>query len=491
MKDRTLPELNEQSLREMFAKSADVVIESYVYGREDNPIPVLLLFCQGMADAKRISDQVLPHLHAMLERRTVFDADSLSQSKSLQLHPMAGPNLMESIMLRVYGGDLVLFFEGAGLVYTLNMAQPPNRTPEESSTEVSIKGPRDAFTEDVIGNIALVRKRMKTSALCCEKFVIGERSHTTVALMFIQDIAQQEVIEEARRRLTALNVDGLISSAQLEEALADRAFSLFPLIDYVGRPDYVADSLLRGRFAVLVDGSPMALLGPTNLMEILKSPEDVHLPFYYVALERLLRLFGMCVALFLPGFWIAVSGFNLDQIPFPLLATISSARLGLPISGPMDFFLMLVLFELFREAGLRLPKAVGQTVAVVGGLIIGDAAISAGITGPVTLVVAALSTMSMFTLISQSLAGSITVLRLLILITCFMFGMYGFMLSIVGFALYLSTLESFGVPYLTPLSPPKFREMAAGVLAIPWKKQKRRPSFLHPEDATRKGGKSD
>jgi hypothetical protein len=207
-------------------------------------------------------------------------------------------------------------------------------------------------------------------------------------------------------------------------------------------------------------------------------------------MERLLRAIGVMVAVFFPGFYIAITSFNFDQIPFPLLATIASIRLGLPLSGPMDFFLMLGLFELFREAGVRLPKAVGQTVAVIGGLIVGDAAIRAGITGPTTLVAVAISTMSMFTLVNQSLAGSVTLLRIAILIVSTTFGMFGFMISVIALALYLSTLESFGVPYLTPLSPPSLRDMFNAVKYKKWKIAKRRPSFLKPLDDTRKRGGS-
>lgn len=232
----------------------------------------------------------------------------------------------------------------------------------------------------------------------------------------------------------------------------------------------------------------MALIAPANLTMILKSPEDVHFPGYYVAIERTLRLIGLVVALFFPGFYIAVTAFNFDQIPFPLLATIASVRIGLPISGPMDFFLMLGLFELFREAGLRLPKAVGQTVAVVGGLIIGDAAIRAGITSPATLVAVAISTMSMFSLVNQSLAGSVTLLRIAILIMSSLLGMFGFIISVVALALYLSTLESFGVPYMTPISPPSLRDMFGTLKFNALKVAKRRPSFLKPIDDTRKEG---
>jgi hypothetical protein len=205
-------------------------------------------------------------------------------------------------------------------------------------------------------------------------------------------------------------------------------------------------------------------------------------------MERVLRFIGLLLAIFLPGFWVSVSAYNLDQIPFPLLATITTARLGLPVSSPMDLFLMLGMFEVFREAGVRLPKAVGQTVAVVGGLIIGDAAIRAGITSPTTLVVTAISTVATFTLINQTLVGSVSLLRIGVLLMSSVFGMYGLIAASLGLLLYLASRESFGVPYLSPLSPPGREDIPQSVLSKPWRRRERRPQYIEPNDPTRTGG---
>ncbi|PYI51380.1 spore germination protein [Paenibacillus flagellatus] len=485
-----LPELNEPKLRELFARSDDIRIESCEFGPAPVRHQVVLLYCEGMADTKLIHQLLLPRLHEMLGGVRTIDRELVERNETLLLRPIPGVGGKEGLMTSLYSGMLVLWFESAGLWYALDISDPPNRKPEESSTEVSIKGPRDAFTESVTTNVALIRKRLKSHSLRCEKTDIGVRSRTTVALLYIDDVANPEMVGEARRRLARIRIDGLVSSKQLEEELVDTPFSLFPLMNYIGRPDYAADSLLRGRMCLIVEGSPMALIAPANLALIVKSPEDVHFPFYYVAIERMLRFFGLLLAIFLPGFYIAVTAFHFDQIPFPLLATITSVRIGLPLSGPMDFYIMLFLFELFREAGMRLPKAVGQTIAVVGGLIVGDAAIRAGITGPATLVVVAISTMAMFTLVNQSLAGSVTLLRIIILIASTVLGMFGFMTAVVALALYLATLESFGVPYMAPLSPPTFRDLFLAIFAKPFRWIVRRPSFLRPVDGTRKRGDS-
>jgi F0F1-type ATP synthase membrane subunit c/vacuolar-type H+-ATPase subunit K len=479
-----MEQLDEPKIRAFFSKSADVKIHRHSLGVPPSLQIVLLLYCNGMADTKQINEYVLPALETLLKQQEPDRMVGGLLEKFLDLISIPSDRFDEAIT-RVYSGHLVLFFVNDHALYSLDVANLPQRSPEESSTEVSVKGPRDAFTEELTVNVALVRKRLRSNSLCNESFVVGRRSKTNVSLLYLGDVVRPAVVEEARRRLQSLEIDALIGSAQLEELLADTKYPLFPMFDYIGRPDFVADSLVRGRFSILVDGSPMAIIGPTNLTAILKSPEDMYLPFYFVALERALRIIGLFVSILLPGFWVSVSSFNMDQIPFPLLATIVSSKLGLPLSGALDFYFMLGLFELFREAGLRLPRAVGQTVAVVGGLIVGEAAIGAGITSPTTLVVSAVTAVSSFTLVNQSLNGTVTVLRIFILICGSVLGMYGFFIGILATVLYLSVQRSFGVSYLAPLSPPDFREWVQALLAIPVRLQKKRPGFLRTKDPTR------
>jgi len=478
--------MDERLLREAFRDAADVVIRSNKMGQGDAAQNVVMLYCDGMVDHKQINAVIFPQLDAVFESLNTPHALAEALESRLEAQALAKPHDIEQLAANVFSGELLILFADSQLLYAVNIANSPQRKPEESSTEISIKGPRDAFTEDAATNVALIRKRLKSLSLCNERFVLGRRSQTAVNLLYVKDIADSAIVSQAADRLRKLDTDGVISVSQLEEALSGSPYALFPLIDYVGRPDHAAESLLMGRFVVLLEGSPMALIGPGDLLFLIKSPEDSHLPFYYVALERLLRVAGLLLAIFLPGLYVAVSTFQLDQIPFPLLATITTSRLGLPLSGPVDFFLMLGLFEVFREAGVRLPKAVGQTVAVVGGLIIGDAAIRAGITSPTTLVITGISTVATFTLVNQTLVGSVTVLRLGVLVLSATFGIFGLMVSALGLLLYLSSLTSLGVPYLTPMSPLRGKSLLEGMLAIPWRSRTTRPAFLKPRDPSRR-----
>lgn len=362
--------LTESSIRDLFKNCADVEIKRYEMG-DQKPREVLLLYCKGLADQKQINQYVISRIESVLDHNNITELE-----KKMDLKPLQGS---EEIISNVFSGHLILVFLKNNKLYTLNVNDPPQRTPEQSNTEISIKGPKDGFVEELERNVALVRKRLKTNSMCYESFTIGKRSRTKVALLYMNDIIQPKVINEARRRLQKINIDALQGSNQLEEILSDYSYSLFPLIDYTGRPDFVVDYLLHGRFVVLVNGSPTGVVGPANLTLLFKSPEDLYMPFYFVFFERILRLIGLILSIFLLGFWVALSAYNVEQIPFPLLATVTVSRIGLPLPAPLEALLMMGLFELFREAGARLPSTVGQTVAVVGGIIVGDAAIRAGL----------------------------------------------------------------------------------------------------------------
>ena len=433
---------------------------------------------------KSINEFVLPRLEKLASSA---EDEHANWPRHLDWTPI---EKLDEVPEIVFSGQLIICFDNRQTLLALDIANPPKRDPQEANTEMAIKGPRDGFVEEAIANVALIRKRLNTASLNHESFIIGKRSRTYVALLYIQDIVNPKLIDEVKRRLKRIDIDVLLGAGQLEKMLSDQPSSLFPLIDYTGRPDFAADCLVRGRFVLVVDGSPIVIIAPTNLTLLLKSPEDLHFPYYFATMGVFLRLFGLVISLFLPGFWVAVTVFNIEQIPYPLLATISLARIGLPFPGPLEAFMMIGLFELFREASERLPKAVGQTIAVVGGIVIGDAAIRAGLVSATLLVVAAVTAVARFTLVNQSLVGTVTVLRFIVLILSSMFGMYGFILSVITLIFYLSTLKSFNIPYLAPLSPLNIKDAFASVLRKPWQSVQKRPAILQTTDKTRNGDDS-
>ncbi|SFJ76577.1 GerA spore germination protein [Paenibacillus sp. UNC496MF] len=467
-----------ESIKQLFRQSADLKMERYELGDADHWQPVFLLYCDGLAATKHI-DEVLRRLDIMINQEFGRELDSRWNVSRV--------SETQKIVELVFSGHLLLYLEKLDLVYALDISSPPHRAVDESNTEIAIKGPRDAFVEELDTNVALVRKRLRTNSLHYEQFSIGKRSQTKVALLYIEDITQPRFVEEARKRLQRLNLDILSSSSQLEELLADRKITLFPLLHYTTRPDFVVDCLIRGRFAVLVDGAPTAIIGPANLTLLLKTPEDGYIPFYMGTFGLWFRFAGLAIGLLLPGFWIAAASFNIEQIPYPLVATISMSRIGLPLPAQLEGFLMMGLFELFREASERLPKAVGQTVAVVGGIVVGDAAIKAGLASTTFLVISSVTAVASFTLVNQSLVGAVTLIRLFVMLCSSTLGMFGFILSTIAIVVYLSTLESFGVPYLSPLTPIRWKDFLSALVRKPWILKNRRAEILETEDSTRQG----
>ncbi|MBE4907568.1 spore germination protein [Bacillus luteolus] len=474
--------VEEGYFKEVFKNCGDVKFETYTLGLKATDY--IFIYTEGLIASDKINEIILPSLSKM---QTNQDGNVQITHRLLQINPIEVKTAkdMTDVITKIFSGELILLTNEE--LYSINIANPPIRTPEESNTESSIRGPRDGFIEDITTNIALIRKRLKTKSLAVENFVLGTRSKTKVSLLYVSDVIDKSIVDEVKKRINNIEIDVVVSSSELEELLADRKLSLFPLIDYIGTADFAVTSLIRGRFIVIIDGVPNVLIGPTNLLHLLKSPDDAHSPFYIIAFQRLLRLVGITLAIFLPGFWLSVSVFNMDQIPFPLLATITVSRMGLPFSATIELLLMLGLFELFREAGIRLPKAVGQTVAVVGGLIIGESAIQAGITSPTMLVVTGVTVVSSFTLVNQSLNGTVVLLRFFVVILSAFLGMFGFIMALLFIVLYLSTIKSFGVPYLTPISPLVLEELTGAVLRLPWSKLRKRPESLRAVNTTRQG----
>ncbi|MGG6310240.1 spore germination protein [Paenibacillus macerans] len=482
--DRPAGPIDTPFLKKYFRHSADVKFHRFDAGMKYSQ-PVTLIYCEPMADIKQLNEFVMPRLADLFREQDNPGIEAIERNRHLPLDRIEGPDLLHQISHLVYSGLLAIYFEDKQSFFSFDISNPPGRSPEEASTEAAVKGARDGFTENLTTNIGLIRKRLRTQSLCVEEIVKGRRGETRIALFYIRDVINPDILEEARRRLHGIDTDAIIGTSFVEAVVTgSRRKAIFPLTDYSGRPDYIADALLAGRFAVLVEGNPIATIAPVTLMNLLISPEDANTPFYIVSVQKVLRIFGLTIGLFLPGFYVALSSFNLEQIPLPLLATISNSRHGLPFPIPFETFIMLFLFEIFNEAGRRLPQSIGKTITVVGGLIIGDAAIRAGITSPTIIVAVAIAIVSSSTLENQALSGTSAHLRIVILLLSATFGMFGFLVSFISLALYLSSLESYGVPYLSPLSPFTKGDFAEAVMMKPSTTLKKRSRILRPFDKT-------
>lgn len=470
----TIKEKNE-CLKKRFMGSHDLLWKEHISQLETFE----LIYFESLIDSHYLDQYILPKLGENAEGSVKNKLKSFFQAKDVTFLPL------EDISDLLFAGNVIFIF--TDLIISIQAGDFPKRQPEESALETSIRGPKDGFVEDIKTNISLIRRRLNTSALCLEKYTIGKRSKTKVVLMYMGDLIDQTVLDEIRKRLEKIDTDILMSIYELESFVRDNPFSFIPTMDYSGRPDFIVQAINQGRFALIVDGNPTVSIAPVNVLLQTKSPEDAYINYSFVSIERIIRMFGLLISAFLPGIWIAFTSFNIEQIPYLLVATIAISRFGLPLSGPLEMFIVLFLFELFNEAGLRLPRAIGQSVAVLGGLIIGDAAIRAGLTSPTMLVVAAITYISSFTLVNQALSSGITILRFTILIVSTFFGIFGVLLGFILTIFYFSTLTSFGAPYMGSVAPLNPREFIKAFLMAPRSLYKQRNNSTNPGDKTRGG----
>lgn len=476
--------MNKLDLSTWFQNLSDIVQITNSYNGNFGTHNLTFLYCPNLVDTNAINEAILPKIIEEIAKEQAFTSKCFSGL--LGVSELSNDEKIKSeIEKKLFSGELIIIDEDSTTLYSIPVSSAPKRSPEESNLETSIRGPRDGFVENISDNMALIRQRLKTASLKSKEYTIGERSKTKILLLYIEDILNPSILNEVQKRLESINIDVLNSSYHLEEMLYDKKYSIFPLMDYIGRPDYVVDSLNQGRFAILVEGSPSCLIGPTNVVQLLYSPEDINNSFFYISFVRILRLIALLTTIFLPGFYIGLITFQTEQVPYTWLATISMTRVGLPLSGAAEAFIMITLFELFKEAGLRLPKAVGQTVAVLGGLIIGDAAIRAGLTSPAMLVVISITVISGYILINQNIGGNVLLLRYFVLIFSSVLGLYGFFLSFFIIITFLFALESFGQSYVSFFTSPKLDNIAKVMLKFPITLLKRRNPAYQPKDKTR------
>jgi len=416
---------------------------------------------EGSAAIIRIKDEVLP-----LE----------------EVHTISA---MHEALFAILSGDTCLFMEGSRLALVVGSKGWESRAIEEPQTESTIRGPKDGFTEDIRTNSSLIRRRLIDPNLRLDSYLIGRRSKREVMVAYIDDIVSPELVSEVKRRLLTIEIDDIEGSGYIEQWITDSFLSPFPQIMNTERPDRFAASLLQGRIGLIVDGTPFQLIMPISISDAFKSPEDYYQHWLISSLIRLLRYISAFVATFLPGFYIALAEYHHGMIPSNIAFSIASAREGVPFPVFIEALLMESTLEILREAGVRLPKPIGQTIGIVGGLVIGEAAVSAGIVSPVMVIVVAVTAIASFTLPSYTFGIVTRILRFFIMVAASVFGLFGVILAFLVICIHLVNLKSFGVPYLAPISPLLPRDWKDLVLRAPVTLLRKRPQMMQTKDEDR------
>lgn len=485
-------EKNTETLKKIFEDCDDVVFRRIEIG-DIYRVKIALIFIDGLISKEYIAEQAICSLLAKEEIRS-FSLQGFKTSlieviskEALTTIDIKEEFRMERVVNSVLSGDTVILIDKVDKCLIFDSKGWPVRGIIEPETETVIRGPRDGFTESVKVNMTLIRRRIKDTNLKIKMQKVGRRSQTDIAVMYMDDIVDKTLVKEVNERLREVDIDAILDSSMLENLIEDNYVSPFPQIENTERPDSVAASLYEGRVAIIVDNSPFALLVPATVGTLLQSTEDYYTRWQEAQGVRLLRLLAVFLAVLSPALYIAIISYHPGLLPTKLTYYLAASRVNVPFPAVVEAFLMEVTIELIRESGTRISGPIGTTIGIVGGLIIGQAAVEAGIVSSILIIIVAITTISTFAIPSYEFAAGLRVWRFIFILFSAVLGLYGIMLGIIVLGTHLVKLDSFGVPFTSPYSGLGVDrgELKDTLVKAPIQKLMRRPVFTRPRNKIR------
>lgn len=483
---------NMKKIKDIFKNCDDVVYRQFKVGINQE-FSLAIIYVDGLVNSDAISDFALRPLLETARKveptpLTIRDnLYSLITEGNISISEVKEAETINEVVDAVLVGETALLIDGYEKVAILSTRGWEKRGIDEPETEVVIRGPRDGFTETLRTNTVAIRRRIRDPMLKVKMVEIGERSKTDVAVLYMEDVVNEKLLSEVKERLERIKIDAIIESSVLEEVIEDNSISPFPQMENTERPDSVAASILEGRIALIVDNTPFALVLPATLGTFMQSSEDYYTRWAIASVARIIRYIAGFVAVLAPGLYIATTAFNPELLPTGLAFYVASTRINVPFPAVVEAFAMELTIEFLREAGTRISGPIGTTIGIVGGLIIGQAAVEAGIVSPLMIIVVAVTTVASFTLPSYEFAAGLRFYRFFIMILSAILGLYGVMLGIIVMGTHLVRLSSFGVPFTSPFSGLGFGtgDLKDTVIRAPIRKLKYRPDFTFPKDKKR------
>lgn len=468
-----------------YPESKDAVVRKFVI-RCRPPARALVAYYEGMADTKRIEREILsplmgPRAQAQIPKRRV---NSFVLNTLLPVASAERKYTVEELIAGVVMGEAAIVVDG-GCAFLADIKNPPARVPSETLTERTVQGPQMGFTESHRTNTAMVRAFIHDPDLILERFTVGRRSRTPVSVMYISDITNPRLVAEVRRRLESLDVDSVLDSGVLETLISDHPMSPIPTTLATERPDRVAFEVLQGAVCIIVGNSPRNLVVPVTYAKLLHTAEDAYiLRWFFASALRVVRLASALVGLTLPGLLVAILDYHHEMIPILFLVILKTSRTTIPFPLIFNLIFMEAAFELIREAGLRIPSAIGPTIGIVGALLLGDMAVRSGLVTPIIVIVTAMTALATFAVPDPSLAFSIRLGRFFFIGLASVLGFYGLALGFFALGMHLASLRSFGVPFLSPIGPWRGGSLDVILRGPAWTLEKR-PIEYRPLDLIR------
>ncbi len=480
---------NIEHIKKVTGESSDVIIREFSIDQNKNTVGII--YVEGIADTETIRNNILSSLTFELKKAyPEFDYSPSNLFKGIKNFILPDGDVkpienFQELFDHVFSGDTIILLDGVSQGFYVATRKWQDRGVNEPSSEIVIRGPKDGFTETLRTNTALIRRRIKSPDLWFESMKVGRFTKTDIVIAYVNNIADEKRIDEVRKRLKRIDIDGILDSGQVEQLIEDEQQSIFPTIYSAERPDVTAAALLEGRIVIIVDGSPFVLIVPALFIHFLQSPEDYYQKGRYASLIRILRFFSLIIALLGPSLYIAFTTFHQEAIPLELLSSVISQQGGIPFPILVEALIMEISFEILREASARMPQSNGSAISTVGAIVIGQAAVVAGIVSPLMIIIVAITAITSLIVPSNKMANSIRASRFLFMIASAFFGIYGIIMGLIILLLHLSSIRSFGIPYLSPFAPFNPDEQKDGILKYPIWKIGKRPKLYNTKNINR------
>lgn len=442
-------------------------------------VPGIIIYLETLVDTEIFQQSFLLPLSEAVDQQNV---------EELITNPkFSKTNDLNKIVSSLLKGDCALFFQGGTECFLFNCLQVNPRTPEEPDNEKVVRGAHTGFVENLNVNLNLIRERIHNRQLTFKFFKLGQESNTNVAMIYMSELANPSVVEEVQKRLESISTDMVFSPGYIEECIEGHPFSPFQEILFTERPDRLEAHLMEGRVAIISEGASDVSIVPVTFFSFFQTPDDFNIRFYGGSFFRLLRLFSFWGALTLPAIYIAVVGFHFEIIPYDMVTIVKGSIENIPFPPFFEALIMAITIELIREAGIRLPTPIGQTIGIVGGLIIGDAVVNAGLVSNIMVIVIALTAIMSFCIPSYEMGNTVRILSLPVMIAAATLGFVGIVFSLMIIVIHMCKLESFGTPYIAPLAPLHVKNLKDAIVRFPNWTMHRRPISVQPQKSVKQG----
>ncbi len=456
-------------------ENSDIKIREFLIGQHTR---AFLLFVEGLVKDDSVNTNILGPLMLLPQSSSTYQAlhDTLLLNSQI-----SDTTSFRTVFDDVNMGNCVLFTDGLDTAFSIDVKGWERRGLDAPVTEQVIYGPHEGFNENFKVNTALIRKNIRNENLVCETICLGKESKTPCALLYIKNITNPDLIQEIKHRLDHIDADYIYEAGELEQFIEDSSFALSPQFLTTERPDTTASALIEGKIALILHGSPFALIAPVSFSDFLTTPEDKYVRFPFANLMKLIRLIGIVSSFLLSGLYIAIVNFHHEMIPADLLFAIEATREAVPFTALMELLLMEVSFDIIREASLRVPSPIGSTVGIIGGLIIGQAAVSANLVSPIAIIIVALTGIGSFATPNYALNFTFRFTRYLYIFLGAIWGFLGIAAGIFMHAAVLSMLNSLGVSLFTALANDNRDTVLSYLFQKPIWKRELRHSYVNAQ----------